>query len=162
MSVLSWLINHPDDKYSAAIIAIECNMTDMSTYMAVLSILEGTNFVEFDEFSEDDLMVGLKKGSSSTKLLLHLKDEFDDCAFNSEQVSPSLAYLYSPELKNTVDSKIFDKFKAEELVDMCKNYKDLNGSEDDVEKEIFNICSRLDEEGEYDDFIEKLENEISK
>ena len=69
MKVLSWLLDHSDDKYSAAIIAIECNMVDMSTFMAVLTVLEGGKFVSFDEYSsEDELMIGLDKDSSSVQL----------------------------------------------------------------------------------------------
>ena len=126
MKVLEWLINHPNDKYSAAIIAIECNMPDMSTFMATLTTLEGTDFIEFDEFSEEELLLGLKKDSSIVDLLLHLKDEFNDNAFRSEQVSPALAYLHSSEIKKAVDTQILEKYKAEEIVDMCKNYKDLD------------------------------------
>ena len=44
---------------------------------------------------------------------------------------------------------------------MCKNYKDLD-TEDDVEKEIYNICSKLEETGEYDEFISRLESDIKK
>ena len=156
MDVLVWLLNHPDDKYSASIIAIECDMVDISSFMAVLSILEGVNLVEIDDFS-DELLLGLKKDSSSTELLLHLKEEFDSCAFSSEQVSPSLAYLHSTQLKGTIDSQILDKFNSDDIVDMCKNYKDLDG-ESDLEREIYNICSKLEETGEYEDFIDKLEN----
>lgn len=161
MSVLSWLLEHPDDMYSAAIIAIECNMVDMSTFMAVLTTLEGGDFVYFDEFSEDDLMIGLKKDSSSVQLLTHLRDEFNDFAFKSEQVSPSLAYLHSPQLKKTIDAQILKKFDEREVVEMCKNYKDLDQSKD-VEKEIYDICSKLEESGEYEEFIEKIDNENKK
>lgn len=157
MEILSWLLGHQDDTYSAAIIAIECNMVDMSTFMAVLSILEGVQLIKIDDFSEEELLIGLNKESSSAQLLLQLQNEFNYCAFNSEQVSPSLAYLHSPELKETIDTQILEKFEADELVDMCKNYKDLD-QEKDVEKEIYNICSKLEEEGEYDEFITKLED----
>ena len=157
MTVLAWLINHPDDKYSAAIVAIECGIEDMSTFMAVLTILEGTSLIEFDEFSSDDLMLGLKNGSSSVDLLLHFKNEFNDCAFNSEQVSPSLAYLHSPQIKETIDSHILNNISQDKVVEMCKNYKDLD-LENEVEKEIYNLCSKLDETGEYEEFIDRLEN----
>lgn len=157
MEVLSWLLSHPDDKYSAAIIAIECNMVDMSTFMAVLSILEGVGFIEFDEFTEEELLVGLKKDSSASELLVHLKDEFNDRAFQSEQVAPSLAYLHSSQLKRVIDSQMFEKLEADDIIDMCKNYKDLE-RKNDVEKEIYNICSKLDETGEYEDFLSRLEN----
>lgn len=157
MEVLSWLLGHQNDTYSAAIIAIECNMVDMSTFMAVLSILEGVQLIKIDDFSEEELLIGLNKESSSAQLLLQLQNEFNYCAFNSEQVSPSLAYLHSPELKETIDTQILEKFEADELVDMCKNYKDLD-QEKDVEKEIYNICSKLEEEGEYDEFITRLED----
>lgn len=161
MNVLAWMLAHPDDKYSASIIAIECNMVDMSSFMAVLSILEGAEYIEFDDFSENELMVGLKKSSSATELLLHLKDEFNDCAFNSQQVSPSLAYLHSPQLKKTIDSHILNRLEADEIIDMCKNYKDLS-RENDMEKEIYDICSKLEETGEYDEFISRLESDIEK
>lgn len=159
MNVLAWLLGHPNDKYSADIIAIECNMSDMSTFMAVLTTLEGVNLIEFDDFSEKKLFLGLKKDSSNTDLLLHFKDEFNDCAFRSEQVSPSLAYLHSSEIKKAVDAQIFEKYKAEEIVDMCKNYKDLK-LENDFEKEIFTLCSKLEETGDYEEFISKLEDDI--
>lgn len=161
MKVLSWLLNHPDDKYTAAIIAIECNMVDMSSFMAVLTTLEGVNLVTFDEYSEEDLLIGFNKDSSSGQLLIHLQDEFNDCAFKSEQVSPSLAYLHSPQLKKTVDAQIFKTFDANEVVDMCKNYKELDQS-NEMEREIYNICSKLEETGEYEDFINKIENETKK
>ena len=161
MSVLSWLLSHPDNKYSAAIIAIECDMVDMSTFMAVLTILEGVDLIEFDEFSKEELMIGLKSDSSSTQLLTHLKEEFNDCAFNSEQVSPSLAYLHSPQLKKTVDSQVLERFEADELINKCKNYKDLD-LENEEEKEIYDICSKLEETGEYEEFISKLEGSRSQ
>lgn len=161
MTVLAWLLNHPDDKYSAAIIAIECDMVDMSTFMAVLTVLEGASLICFDEYEQDELLIGLNHESSSGQLLIHLKDEFNDCAFNSEQVSPSLAYLHSPQLKMTVDAQILSKFDATEVIDMFKNYKDLDTS-NDVEKEIYNICSKLEETGEYEEFISRIENDIKK
>jgi len=162
MRVLSWLLSHPDDNYSAAIIAIECDMEDMATFMAVISILEGVGFIKIDDLSSDELMFGLDKENSSTQLLLHLKDEFNDCAFSSEQVSPSLAYLHSVKLKETIDSQIFNRLGSDEIIDMCKNYKDLDGEEDDVKREIINICSKLEETGEYEDFIERLEKGLEK
>ena len=161
MKVLAWLLNHPDDKYSAAIIAIECNMVDMSSFMAVLSILEGVQYVEFDEFSSDDLMIGLKKDSSGIDLLLHLKEEFNDCAFNSEQVSPSLAYLHSSQLKQSIDAQIFKNFESNEVIDKFKNYKDLD-LDNSVEKEIYDICCKLEETGEYEEFISRLEDDMKK
>lgn len=162
MRVLSWLLSHPDDTYSAAIIAIECDMVDMSSFMAVLSILEGVNLIEIDDLSEDELVLGLNKNSSITDLLVHFKDEFNDCAFKSEQVAPSLAYLHSKTLKETIDSQILNRFEADELIDMCKNYKELDIEEDDVKREIYNICSKLEETGEYDEFLERLENGMTK
>lgn len=162
MEVLSWLLGHQDDTYSAAIIAIECNMVDMSTFMAVLSILEGAQLIKIDEFSEEELLIGLNKQSSATQLLLQLQNEFNYCGFNSEQVSPSLAYLHSPVLKETIDTQILQKFEADELIDMCKNYKDFADTDKDVEKEIYNICSKLEENGDYDEFIEKLESNNMK
>ena len=161
MRVLAWLLNHPDDTYSAAIIAIECNMVDMSSFMAVLSILEGAQLIKLDEFSSDELMIGLDSNSSAGQLLAHFQEEFNECAFASEQVSPSLAYLHSPQLKKTIDSQILERFEKDDLIDMCKNYKDLS-QENDFEKEIYNICSKLDETGEYEEFIQRLENDINE
>ena len=161
MRVVSWFLSHPKDRYSAAIIAIECNMVDMSSFMAVLSILEGVGFIDFDEFSEEELMIGLKADSSFSKLLIHLQEEFNDCAFNSEQVSPSLAYLHSPLLKKTIDSQILENFEANEIIDMCKNYQNLD-KDNDVEREIYNICTKLKETGEYEEFLNRLENDKIK
>lgn len=159
MEVLSWLLNHQDDKYSAAIIAIECNMVDMSTFMAVITILEGVGYIEFDEFSSDELMIGLKKDSSAVELLLHLQDDFNDLAFNSEQVSPSLAYLHSSPLKETIDAQVIKNMESDiDIVEMCKNYKDLDQN-NEVERELYNICSKLEETGEYEEFIRRLESE---
>lgn len=160
MKVLSWLLNHPDDEYSAAIVGVECEMVNMTDFMAVLSILEGVGFATFNEMSED-LMIKLDKDSSITQLLIHLKDEFDDKAFRSEQVSPSLAYLHSSQLKRIVDSEILNDFGASEILDICKNYKDLDIS-DPQNKEIYNLCSKLEETGEYDEFIERLEKSLEK
>ena len=161
MRVLAWLLNHPDDTYSAAIIAIECNMVDMSSFMAVLSILEGVKLIKLDEFSADELMIALDKDSSSGQLLLHLQQEFNDCAFSSEQVSPSLAYLNSAQLKQTIDSQVLKNLEAGEVVNLCKNYKELD-RDTELEKEIYNLCSKLDETGEYEEFIRRLEESIDE
>lgn len=161
MRVLTWFLRHPDDFYSASIVAIECDIVDMSSYMAVLSTLEGVKLIETDELSKEDLMLRLNKESSSTQLLTHFRDEFNDNAFHSDQVAPSLAYLNSNTLKNSIDAHIFDKYTAEEIVDMCKNYETLDTS-DLTQNELFQICSRLKESGEYDEFIQKLEYEIEK
>lgn len=161
MEVLSWFINHDEGMYSAAIIAIECNMKDMSTFMGVLTVLEGTDFIFFDELNEEELKIGLNKNSSGVQLLLHLKDDFNDLAFRSEQVSPALAYLNSEKIKETIDSQLLEKFDSEDVLKMCKNYKDLD-VENELEKEIHDICLKLDEQGEYEEFIERMEAEMKK
>lgn len=160
MEVLAWLLNHPTGEYSAAIVGIECNMVDMAKFMAVLSILEGVNIIQTNEMS-DEVTIKLKEDESIIQLLIHLKDEFNDSAFRSEQVSPSLAYLHSQKLRNIVDSQIFNELQPEDLIDMCKNYKDLDMS-DPKNIDVFNFCSKLEENGDYDEFIEKLEESIKK
>ena len=106
-------------------------------------------------------MIGLKKDSSGIDLLLHLKEEFNDCAFNSEQVSPSLAYLHSSQLKQSIDAQIFKNFESNEVIDKFKNYKDLD-LDNNVEKEIYDICCKLEETGEYEEFISRLEDDMKK
>lgn len=160
MRVLSWLLNHPDSEYSVAIVGIECDMVDMTRYMAVISILEGIGLITTDDVSEE-ITIKLNKDESITQLLLHLKDEFNDNAFRSEHVSPSLAYLHSDQLKKVVDSEIFSSLNAEDLIDLCKNYKDLDLS-DPSNNDIYNLCSKLEETGEYEDFINRLEHGLQK
>lgn len=155
MKILSWLLNHPDDEYSASIVGIECEMSDMNTFMAVLSTLEGAGFISFNSMS-DELLMKLNKDESITQLLIHLKDEFNDKAFRSDQVSPSLAYLNSVNIREALDLEIFREIIGEGFLDLCKNYKELDTS-DPKNEEIFKLCSKLEETGEYEEFISRLE-----
>ena len=160
MKILSWMLNHPDGEYSAAIVGIECEMTDMFRYMGIISVLEGTGFVKINELSEE-VMMSLNKDESIVQLLMHLKDEFNDKAFHSEHVSSSLAYLHSESLRRIVDAEMLSNFDADDIVDRCKNYKELDLS-DKFNKDIYKLCEKLEETGEYEEFIEKLESGIEK
>lgn len=162
IKVLSWLLNHPDGEYTAAIIGIESEIADMTTYMAVLSILEGVGLITINEVVEE-LSISLNKEASITQLLIHLKDEFNDNAFKSEQVSPALAYLSSNPLRKIVDGEIFSKISKDvnDLADKCRNYKDLDLSITD-NMDIYNLCSKLEETGEYEEFISRLDESTKK
>ena len=148
MKVLEWLCNHPDREYSAAIIGVESGISDIGRFMAVLSILDG--------MGNEELILRVDKEASISKLLFHLKDEFNDIAFRSETVSPALAYLTSEEARNIVDSELMNSLEPDDILDICKNYKDLDLS-DPKNKELYDLCSQLDEDGELDEFIAHLE-----
>ena len=148
MKVLEWLCNHPDREYSAAIIGVESGISDIGRFMAVLSILDG--------MGNEELILRVDKEASISKLLFHFKDEFNDIAFRSETVSPALAYLTSEEARNIVDSELMNSLEPDDILDICKNYKDLDLS-DPKNKELYDLCSQLDEDGELDEFIAHLE-----
>ena len=156
MKVVAWLLNHPDGDYAAAILGVECEISDMTSFMAIISILEGVHIIKINEFSED-LSISLDKDQSITQLLLHLKEEFNDQAFRSDQVSPALSYLTSDAVRNLVDGQIFEEISSEKIVDLFKNYEELD-LDDSLNKEVYKICMKLQEENEYDEFIQKLEN----
>ena len=157
MSVLTWLLNHPDGEYSGAIVAIECEMPNVNTFMAVLTILEAAKFISVNEFDEE-LNIKLNKDESITQLLSHLKDDFNDIAFHSDQISPALAYLTSSGIQSIINSKMLGNInlEEEEILKMFKDYKNLD-LDDDVQKEIYDICCKLEETGEYEEFIKNLE-----
>ena len=48
-----------------------------------------------------------------------------------------------------------DDFDNKELYDMCKNYKELDTS-DELNSIIYNLCSDLEECGEYEAFMNKF------
>lgn len=157
MKVLEWLCNHPDREYSAAIIGVESGISDIGRFMAVLSILDGVGFIEvLDGMGNEELILRVDKEASISKLLFHLKDEFNDIAFRSETVSPALAYLTSEEARNIVDSELMNSLEPDDILDICKNYKDLDLS-DPKNKELYDLCLQLDEDGELDEFIAHLE-----
>lgn len=158
LKVLLWLLNHPDDEYNAGIIGIECDIPDTNDFMAILSVLEGVGFIATDELSEN-LKIRLDKDKSISQLLIHLKDEFNDNAFRSEQVSPSLAYLHSAPLKRIIDTKFLGELGGEEVLEKCKNYETLDIS-DPFNEDIYNLCLKLEESGEYEEFIERLEESL--
>ena len=162
MKVLEWLCNHPDREYSAAIIGVESGISDIGRFMAVLSILDGVGFIEvLDGMGDEELILRVDKEASISKLLFHLKDEFNDIAFRSETVSPALAYLTSDDIKKKVDNEVAGESITKEFIDLCKNYKDLD-KDNPLYTEIYYFCSNLEENGEFDSFIEKLESEFQK
>ena len=163
MKVLNWLCEHSDREYSAAIVGVECDIStpeylDIGKFMAILTILEGVGFIKIvNSLGEEDgdLIIQLDTESSITQLLLHLKDEFNDIAFREEAVSPALAYLTSTKARNIVDSELLKAVDIEDILDVCENYKDLD-LEDENNKKIFDLCSKLDKDGELDSFVAHL------
>lgn len=160
MKVLSWMLSHKDGEYTAAIVGIECGIGNIGNYMAILSILEEVGFITIRDFNEE-LLIAFNKESSSSQLLSHLEEEFNDIAFNSEQISPALAYLTSDDIKKKVDNEVAGESITKEFIDLCKNYKDLD-KDNPLYTEIYYFCSNLEENGEFDSFIEKLESEFQK
>ena len=156
MKVVAWLLNHSEGSYPAAILGVECEIDNMTDFMAVISVLEGVNIIEIDEFSEE-LSIKLNKEESITKLLIHFKDDFNDQAFHSEQVSPALSYLTSNVVKKLVDDTIFEQLDVENVIDLFKNYEELDLQEP-LNQEVYRICTQLKEENKYDEFIENLQN----
>ena len=49
-----------------------------------------------------------------------------------------------------------NSLEPDDILDICKNYKDLDLS-DPKNKELYDLCSQLDEDGELDEFIAHLE-----
>ena len=126
--------------------------------MAILTILEGVGFIKIvNSLGEDDgdLIIQMDTKSSISQLLLHLKDEFNDIAFREEAVSPALAYLTSVKARNIVDSELLKTVNIDDILNVCENYKDLD-LEDDNNQKLFDLCSKLDEDGELDSFVAHL------
>ena len=156
MKVVAWLLNHSEGEYAAAILGVECEIADMTTFMAIISILEGVHIIKINDFSED-LTISLDKEQSITQLLMHFREDFNDQAFRSDQVSPALSYLTSDAVRKIVDGQIFEEIGSEKVIDLFKNYEELD-LDDSLNREVYNICTKLKENDEYEDFIEKLEN----
>ena len=157
MRVLNWFLEHPDDEYSASIIGMECESPDVTTFIAVVSILEGVHLVSINEGSEE-LLLSFNKDESIAQLLSHFKDEFNDLAFKTEAVSPALSYLYSEPFKNLIDSEVISQVirdKNLDLLEKCENYETLDLDEP-IDAEIYKICKQLDAENNYEGFLEFL------
>ena len=161
MRVLGWLLQHPISEYRATIVSIECNIQDLTQFIAVITILEGCKIVKVNQ-QEEELMIQLDEEENSVKLLQNLKEEINNNAYLSPQVSPALAYFSSEEVKNTVDNlaleeliRDLDDFDNEELYNMCKNYKELDTS-NELNSLIYNLCSDLEKSGEYEVFMNKF------
>ena len=162
MKVLSWLLDHDNRYYDASIVHIECGSFPMGDFMAVLTILQGVDIIYIDDTSED-LTLKLNLDSSISQLLTHLRDEFNDLAFSSMNVSPALSYLYSQNFKNQIDGEVLaaSSFELEEILDICKNYEDMEIT-NDMEQEIYDMCVEMKANGIYDDFIRFAESKISE
>ncbi len=161
MKVLGWLLQHPIAEYRATIVSIECDIRDLTSFIAVVTILEGCKIVKVNQ-QEEELMIQLDEEENSVKLLQNLKEEINYNAYLSPQVSPALAYFSSEEIKSTIDTLAFedmikdlDTFDDKELYEMCKNYKELDLS-DDLNAVIYNLCKDLEESGEYEAFMNKF------
>ena len=157
MRVLNWFLEHPDDEYSASIIGMECEASDVTTFIAAVTILEGVHLVNINEGSEE-LMLSFNKDESISQLLCHFKDEFNDLAFKSEAVSPALSYLHSEPFKNLIDSEVVSqviKDEALDLLEKCENYEDLD-LDNPLDAEVHKICKQLKADGNYEGFLDFL------
>lgn len=154
MRVVAWLLSHPDGEYPAAILGVECGIEDMTSFMAVISVLEGVHIINIDEYSEV-LKISLAQDESIVQLLTHFKDEFNDQAFRSDQVSPALGYLTSKVVRKLVDTHLFEELEVEKLTDLFENYEELD-LDDPLNEEVYKICTKLIEEDKYEEFINNL------
>ena len=160
MRVLGWFLDHPNDEYTASIIGLECESPDVTTFIAVVSVLEGVSLINVNEDSEE-LLLSFNKDSSISQLLCHFKDEFNDIAFRTEAVSPALSYLNSTHFKSIIDAEVVSQMIKDNSVDLlekCRNYKDLDRT-NPVDEEIYKICKQLEADGAYEGFLEYLENQ---
>ena len=160
MSVLNWFLEHPDGEYSASIIGLECDSPDVTTFIAVVSILEGVGLIKVNEGSEE-LLLSFNKDSSISELLCYFRNEFNDIAFRTESVSPALSYLNSDRFKNLIDTEVISQIINKSTLDLyekCSNYKDLD-RDDPIDNEIYKICKQLEADGNYEDFLQYLKDQ---
>lgn len=159
MEVLSWFISHPDGEYLASVVCMDCGNMLLGKFMSALSVLQGVELLSVNEF-EEELTVSLNKESSTTKLLLHLKDEFNDLAFKEPTVSSALNYFYSDDFRRAVDNDVLSQtVDWEEVLDMCEHYEDIDTS-NPFNKQIYDICTELEKSGELENFIKHTRNQF--
>lgn len=160
MNVLSWVLEHPEGYYQAPIVHIECGSPSMGDFMAALTVLQGVDIIKIDDSSED-LNISFNPDSSISQLLTHFKDEFNDLAFTSMNVSPALSYFYSDSLKTEIDNEVMGTVdvNTEAMLEACKNYKDME-IKDQLDQDIYDLCVEMEENGIYEDFIKFIEEKI--
>lgn len=162
MRLLSWVLDHQEGDYPASIVHLECGNPAMGDFMASITILQGVDIIRIDEMSED-LIISFNPDSSSSQLISHFKDEFNDLAFRNMNVSPALSYLSSPSFKNQIDLEVLgdtQNIDLSQLLDFCKDFESREIT-NEFEQDVYNLCSEMKDTGVYDDFIKFFETKIN-
>lgn len=168
MDILFWLINHSTGDYDAAIIAYDCNITDIPLFTSIIYIMNELGIVNVDE-SSDALRIIFNEDSLIVQSFKNFKESFENEAYRNSNVCGAFITIDSGEfaLQREEMNNLFDQLSEEErflFYNMLNDYENYELSDDPdqakVEKTLLNQLKDLDEKGQLDKFREYVKRNL--